>query len=770
MQTSRFENEHQPVSSVSAAMDGTGNGQLSHLTKALPGCRPCGLSWDECEMDLLESENGQAIILSFRVVRMEWSRELKMQDKQVQCNLQELEVLRWIAEGKNKEAAERLRAYDIQYLPQRRYCCLFPHQANTAHGVLEIESGMNETELKEVGEEAIRDSIVLLCPAPASPCEKRSHQGVDKEVHQLAAYWPMRQILCSTAIKDMVDISPVAVCHKGPEDKPCIVLDTDKAGAAYAPIDIRANMTMNSLYDSVGYILDKGRNNPQLALHKSWDGGTSSVTQEAVLHCQHRRAATQPTRLYDAHEGKIKCGISPQHYLALSYCWDEWPEHEDDGLKAKLKQLSQRLGVRYFWVDRWCINQDDLDEKSREIPCMHDYYMGASGCVVLTGQSVAPFQCVPQQHGAILSAYQQILLNAEALRSLFSCQWSRRVWTLQEVLLSRQVVYAVQDQLIDGDFVSEIVSFIETFAEYYKDDGEDIEWIGGYGSYRWNARAATVVYSRQLRMTTDFTGSQCLAIIRTMFGSEQQYEELHSADKISMPFEQAMNMVMGRHATKKEDSLYGVLGMCEGGSKIKVEYDVSWPTMLGKLQRAGMITECQLASPTINKLPGMSWLPEIGLGSDYGPFRNMERVSAFVLRPKLSWSEQGATVLGAKFEWQDFECAETDVLNVHGMGCWVVRGTIRFPSTPGLVAEVGGTSSLQFGTDRMGGTHIMLCQDVDEKTWDTVAIKVAGGVESGHVYREDGYVLELHRWLEGDPRLLKGRQWLIGSAPPVSLV
>lgn len=125
--------------------------------------------------------------------------------------------------------------------------------------------------------------------------------------------------------------------------------------------------------------------------------------------------------------------------------------------------------------------------------------------------------------------------------------------------------------------------------------------------------------------------------------------------------------------------------------------------------------------------------------------------------------DQRVTVLGAVFEWEDFGCKDGDVLNIQGMACHLVRGKIRFPDTPGLVAKVAGTTTPKSGfwEGRTNGTHVMLCRDVDEKTSDTVAIKVSGDIEGGLVQREDGYVLELHRWVKGDTRLLKGRQWTI---------
>lgn len=735
--------------------------QLSASARTLPGCRPCGLRWNECEVNLVDSDNCQGVILHFRLAEIEWARELKSEHGQIQCNLQELEVLRWMAEGETTTASTCLKGDRIQYVPQRRYCCIFPHQDALAHDVMEIVSGMTAAELKKVGEEAIRGSLVLLCPAPAPLCIDPSHASVTEEVHKIATYWPARQIICSSAVEGMIDIGPVSICRNDDTHNKCSVFETRRKRNAMPPTEMRTNMELSRLHKMVQWGIRHGRNNPQLALHSSWHEDILIATQDAVHQCQHRKANAQPTRLYDAHEGKIRKRIQAQHYLALSYCWGEWPEENNDALEARLKMLSKRLAVRYFWVDRWCINQQDEVEKACEMANMRDYYIGASGCVVLAGPEAEPFQCLPRHNGAILSAYQQILLNSAGLQSLIRSRWATRVWTLQEALLSRQLVYSVQNQLIDGDFISELVAYTETFSEVYRGaSGADREWIGGYGSYRWNARDATIVYPRQFRVRASKKSMQ-FTILRTVFGGEIQHEELKLAGGLSIAFEEALTMITDRYATKGEDYVYGLLGICEGGDKIKIKYDITWQAMLKKLQKAGMITERQLASSTSNELSRMSWLPQCG--PDYGPFKNTERLAAYVRRPKLSCSEERVIVLGAVFEWEDFECSELDVINIHGMGCRLVRGTIRFPDTPGIIAKVGGTTTAKVGFkgDRMYGTHVMLCQDVDEKTPDTVAIKVSGDIERGHVKRKDGYVLELHRWVKGDPKLIKGRQWTI---------
>lgn len=746
------------------------------MAKIPPGCRSFDLLWDECELDLVERGIGQEIIIYLRWANMELSRCLKKgKDGQIRCNLQELEVLRWIVESEiTTEAAMRLKACDIQYLPQKRYSCLC-----ATHRILELGQGMGAKELQEVGEEAIRDSTILLCPAVAPLCKESSlHSSVAEQVYKLAKSWPTRQILCATGVKGMIDICPVAICQNDTLRNGCAIFGTSRARARCLPTKVIPHEPLDYTYKQVDWAIHRGRNNPHIALHDSWHVDILSVAQGAVFRCQRRRANCQPTRLYDAHGGTTERGLHAEHYLALSYCWEEWPNDDEDALlKWKLKELSQRLGIQYFWVDRWCVNQNDAADKAREIPRMRDYYMGASGCVVLAGPEAVPFQCLPQHSGAILSAHQQILLNRLGIQALCKSKWGGRVWTVQEGLLSRQVVYAVQNQLIDGDFISELIAFIDSFTEMSAGNGES---IGGYGSYRWNARAATVVHPRQFRMKIDpqrpqgpdptrtiinDADRQCaeqqLVVVRSVFGGEQQFEELHSAGELFMPFEEALSMITGRAATKNEDFVYGVLGICEGEPKVTPEYDIPWTKMMLKLQKASLITDRQLASPTINEVSHMSWLPRCG--SDYGPFRNIERLAAFTRRPKLSWSEQGAAVMGAPFRWEVFQCEADGFINIHGMSCKLVHGMISFPDTPGLVARVGGTSSQIFTPQRLEGLHVMLCEGIDDKTQDTVAIRVSGNIEDGHVCREDGYVLELHRWVQGDPKMLNGRQWIVGN-------
>lgn len=739
-------------------------GHSSGPTKFLPGCRLCSPTWGECKIKLLlEDDNGIAIRLRLR--ETEWTHELKRDDGTILCNLQELQVLRQVAEEEDSETAIHFKDCNIKYRPQERYSCLFPHQSDEAHSVVEL---LQNSSIDSIGEKATRESNMLLCPVSACRCISSWHEGVERQVHALAKHWPIRQSICGEVVEGMIDITPITTCRDdlSREEYACTTFWADRVSTQNLPVEVRTNASLDDYPRVLNSMSWAGRTNNDIAIHPSWQEDVINATQPAVLRCKYRKATTQPTKLYDAYTKTTERDMNVEYYLALSYCWNEWAEENESALKEEFDKIAQRLGIHYFWIDRWCIDQGDAAEKVREIPRMRSYYTGASGCVVLTGPDVQPFQCVPRHDGAILSAIQQIVLNEAALRSLVACKWSTRVWTLQEALMSRQVVYAVQNQLIDGDYISELIAYVETSSEYHTGN---YQWIGGYGCYGWNANYPSVVFPRQFRMEDD-DDSYRLIILRTVFGGEQQYRELQSKTRgVSMPFEEALAMFKGRDATREEDYIYGILGITERGGEIRIEYGIDWTTMLGKLKHAGMITERQLASPTVNKLPGMSWLPACGSG--YGPFTNIAWHNTFVYRPKLAWSEEGAAVLAVRFEWVNPTYGGRNLtVRYHGLGSEIMYGDIRFPDIPGLCAMVWGTSELEFTEKRVGGTHLMLCSEVDEKTRKTVAIKVAENPEGGNINRKDGYILEISYWLEGSPRMLRGRgrRYVIGSAPVTS--
>lgn len=725
-------------------------GETEKVTaRHLPGCRGSDADWTSCKLSVTDDPGH--LTIEFRLAATRWTRQLDKMDGRLWCNLQEIQVLRWIAEdGDSPEAAAIINSLLVQHLPRSRYPCLFPHQEAEAHEVMEIVSNMKGDGILELGNEAIRNRSVFLCPVRASTCDG-SHRvrGRRGQVLKLAAAWPVRQTLSYSPVEGMIDITPIAVCRDSPESDRCVFAWT--RGASSARDQRKTIRTHKTVGDLVG-VLDQVHDRPRdLVLHESWCRNLENVTQTAVLSCKQRRATVHPPRLYDTQARTVVAGLGVSHYIALSYCWDEWSN--DESLRRTLASLSQRLGIRHFWVDRWCIDQDSGEDKAREIPQMRDYYRGASACVVLVGPHAKPFGCVPQQTGVILSASQQLRLNKDGLRMVFASRWASRVWTMQEALMSRQTIFAVQGQLIDGDFISELLAY----AEWARNGTTRI-----CGCYKWDPRWPVVVEPLHIRINKGE-----LVIIRSIFGSSQQYSELCSPNgMVLMSFEEALAISAGRFATIAEDHIYGVLGISIGGDRVSPEYGkghpLDWRKMLRKLTDAGMITERQLAAHSVNKDPGMSWLPGVQ-DSPYGPFLAGERIAAQIPRPQVSWTEQGATVIAAEFEWIDVIRSEDDgdinsyMENINNMPCHRVLGSIK---VEGMVLDAAGTSSgAMFTTKRLEGTHMMLCGITGNQA---IAMRVSGDFHGGLVQREDGYVLEL--FCSTDLlQSLRGKQVVIGS-------
>ncbi|RYC82304.1 hypothetical protein BFJ63_vAg14791 [Fusarium oxysporum f. sp. narcissi] len=734
--------------------------RFSAVRRELPGCRPCGLNWDKCKVHLIEHDDTLAI--SFKMGNVSWKKRLEMKNGILQCNLQDLTVLRWIDHlGNDSASGIQPRDYTVHYSSRERYECLFPHSAAEAHEVLEVTHGISTEELRELGKESMARSIIMLCPAASSLCESR--HDVENEVQTLAEHWPMRQVLNASAVEGFVDITPVSVCQNDPAGNGCISFNWTQPEPSATRI--RMSMSPKEMFGYVGdtgprspkgYIYPNRDVNPYIAIHNSSYHDILSAVQPAVLHCCQRKAKVRPTRIYDAQDRVTKSHVEPAYYLALSYSWDEWPS--DSTLKFKVGELSQKLGIRYFWVDRWCIDQDDDADKRREVPLMRGYYEGSSGCVVLTGKGMQSFQCLPMYDGTVLAAYQQLIENRDAIVSLLRCRWASRIWTMQEALMSRQVIYTINNQLIDGDYISELMAYIQTFSEIYERHNGTDQWVGGYGCYGWNARLPSLFKPRQF---SDRNDPKAFTVIRTIFGGEQQYTELKAYGGLQMPLEQALVVVEGREASRQEDYIYGVLGITENGHKIEVEYGIPWTKMLRKLQAAGMITERQLASPTVSSLPGMSWLPDSG--RYYGPFTQMERLASFIDSPPVKSSNEGAKVLGIAFEWirPDFEYLAT--FNRHGMVCHIVKGHIQFLTAPGLQVRANGMSTTKFTHQRLQGTHVLLSSGLSKCSRDAVVMVVAGDVENRQVYREGGYVLEFRFDSSREFTTVGGEEWIVGS-------
>ncbi|KAJ3472596.1 hypothetical protein NLG97_g10860 [Lecanicillium saksenae] len=155
----------------------------------------------------------------------------------------------------------------------------------------------------------------------------------------------------------------------------------------------------------------------------------------------------------------VEKGWAKEAYAALSYVWGQsqlssttdWPPVVKDAI-----QVTRDLGIRYLWVDRYCIDQKNADEVRQMIARMGSIYDEAELTIVAAAGSGSshglpgvghtlrrpqPKLKIEETGGVLVSG----LVSPKA--SVRDSAWSTRGWTCQEGYLSRKRLIFTDDQL-----------------------------------------------------------------------------------------------------------------------------------------------------------------------------------------------------------------------------------------------------------------------------------------------------------------------------------
>lgn len=170
-------------------------------------------------------------------------------------------------------------------------------------------------------------------------------------------------------------------------------------------------------------------------------------------------------------------------YVALSHCWgkhqilttrtDNIQEHCRTISSSSLSKtfqdaviITQRLGLRYVWIDSLCIVQDDAEDWRRESVKMGRIYQDAAITIAATGAKDGTVGCFiprplpPKQvalpyrvnEGPTPDEYIYITLfpNREvtSLESLEAAPLGGRAWITQEWMLSRRTIHYTPARMI----------------------------------------------------------------------------------------------------------------------------------------------------------------------------------------------------------------------------------------------------------------------------------------------------------------------------------
>lgn len=197
----------------------------------------------------------------------------------------------------------------------------------------------------------------------------------------------------------------------------------------------------------------------------------------ALVSTQHIRVLTlAPSEDVDA---ALRCSLDQQRiddskteYEAISYTWGDQERSQPlrcngtiinitPNLASALLCLRSQTSPRRLWADAICINQDDLDEKSQQIPLMARIFRSATQVRVWLGNGdegesraiddLASIAKVSRPTGPSLNLLddkmwqsetdQALIAMGRSAKKVFRMPWFGRRWIVQELVLNGDVMF-----------------------------------------------------------------------------------------------------------------------------------------------------------------------------------------------------------------------------------------------------------------------------------------------------------------------------------------
>ncbi|KAE9367691.1 HET-domain-containing protein [Stipitochalara longipes BDJ] len=162
-------------------------------------------------------------------------------------------------------------------------------------------------------------------------------------------------------------------------------------------------------------------------------------------------------------------------YEALSYAWGSipvqcptpifingLPKLVTESLDAALRAL-RGTKPRALWADALCINQDDNNEKSKQIPMMGKIYSKAKGVAIWLGEAEGDSDLAMATLANIRSENDLKKLSAEAnqaIGNLFQRSWFSRVWTVQEFSLGKHPIFHCGQKSFSWSHIQDVLDHL----------------------------------------------------------------------------------------------------------------------------------------------------------------------------------------------------------------------------------------------------------------------------------------------------------------------
>jgi hypothetical protein len=161
--------------------------------------------------------------------------------------------------------------------------------------------------------------------------------------------------------------------------------------------------------------------------------GEPEISQQQATKCRMRLIHTETLRLHEFWGDQIP------NYVILSHTWDNEEVtfqdlHDEQATSkkgfVKIKRCCEeavKIGVEYAWVDTCSIDKTSSSELSEAINSMFRWYRRAIKCY------------------AYLSDLPSGLSSKDLKTRLPACRYFKRGWTLQELLVPKEVIFLAQD-------------------------------------------------------------------------------------------------------------------------------------------------------------------------------------------------------------------------------------------------------------------------------------------------------------------------------------
>lgn len=154
-------------------------------------------------------------------------------------------------------------------------------------------------------------------------------------------------------------------------------------------------------------------------------------------------------------------------------------------------RVTKALGCQFLWVDKYCIDQDNDDEKQQQCSQMGDIYAGAEITIFglgedsnagLPGVSIRPRRW--QQQCTTVGRYKFMYTLQDPHYSIEHSKWSTRAWTYQEGLFSpRRLFFTDQQAYFECNAMNCTEAFSSNLKHLHIQSGRRYKALHRAGNY-----------------------------------------------------------------------------------------------------------------------------------------------------------------------------------------------------------------------------------------------------------------------------------------------